>query len=51
MSEDNKVTDTEQENARLKADNEILLSVIAQMKITLNRLIDGYITDENCEHA
>lgn len=51
MSEENKVTDTELENARLKADNDMLLSVVAQMKVTLNRLIDRYITDENCEHA
>lgn len=51
MNDVNKVTDTEQENVRLKADNEMLLSVIAQMKITLNRLIDRYITDENVERV
>lgn len=34
------------ENARLEADNEILLDIIAQMKITLNRLIDRYMTTE-----
>lgn len=47
MNEYNKATDTEQEIARLKADNEMLLGVINQMKITLNRLIDRYITDED----
>lgn len=36
----------EQENARLKADNEMLLSIIKQMKKTLNRLIDRYISDD-----
>lgn len=51
MNAENKVTETELENARLKADNEMLLSVIAQMKITLNRLIDRYIADENLGHA
>lgn len=47
MNENNAVTDVELENAKLKADNEMLLSIIAQMKITLNRLIDRYMTDEN----
>lgn len=51
MIAENKVADTELENVRLKADNEMLLSVIAQMKVTLNRLIDRYIADENLEHA
>lgn len=45
MNEETKVA-LEQENARLKADNEMLLSIIKQMKKTLNRLIDRYISDD-----
>ena len=45
-----KLVSIEQENAKLKADNEMLLEVIVQMKITLNRLIDRYMT-ENPERA
>lgn len=51
MELEQKLADTEHENARLKADNEMLLDVIAQMKITLNRLIDRYMTDENPKRA
>lgn len=45
MNEETKAA-LEQENARLKADNEMLLSIIKQMKKTLNRLIDRYISDD-----
>lgn len=46
MKEDTRLSIAEQENARLKADNEMLLNIIAQMKVTLNRLIDRYMTDD-----
>lgn len=39
----------EQENARLKEDNEMLLGIMAQMKVTLNRLIDRYMTGPEAE--
>lgn len=32
------------ENEQLKKDNEALVKVIAQMKVTLNRLINQYLT-------
>lgn len=36
----------ESENQKLKKDNEELMQVIAQMKITLNRLMDHYIIEK-----
>lgn len=48
-----KVMDIEQfkklqeENQKLKEDNENLINIIAQMKVTLNRLIDRYIAESN----
>lgn len=47
MEEENRLSKIEQENARLKADNDMLLNIIAQMKVTLNRLIDRYMTDND----
>lgn len=41
----------EQENARLKADNEMLLNIITQMKLTLNRVIARYITSDQVSQA
>lgn len=35
----------EQENLKLREDNETLLKIIAQMKITLNRLVSRYISE------
>lgn len=34
------------ENRKLKEDNEMLLSIIAQMKVTLNRLVNRYIEQQ-----
>lgn len=45
MKLEEKLVSAEQENAKLKADNEMLLEVIVQMKITLNRLINRYMTE------
>ncbi|MEG2349245.1 MAG: hypothetical protein RSB57_01885 [Hungatella sp.] len=45
MSEESRQSLLEQENAQLKADNEMLLSIMAQMKVTLNRLINRYMTN------
>ncbi len=45
MSAKDSIIALEEENRRLKADNEKLLEVIAQMKLTLDRLISRYITN------
>lgn len=34
------------ENKKLKEDNETLLSIIAQMRVTLNRLVNRYIVEQ-----
>ena len=36
----------EEENRKLKEDNEMLLSIVVQMKVTLNRLVSHYIMEE-----
>lgn len=43
MSDKGIIYNLQQENARLKQDNELLLSILAQMKVTLNRLISRYV--------
>lgn len=35
-----------EENRKLKDDNEMLLNIIAQMRVTLNRLVDRYIVEQ-----
>lgn len=35
-----------EENRKLKAENDMLLNVVVQMKVTLNRLVNRYVTDE-----
>lgn len=34
-----------EENRRLKEDNEKLLDIVAQMKVTLNRLVNRYFAE------
>lgn len=46
MNEADKIRFLEKENARLTADNQILLKTVAQMKVTLNRLIDRYLMNK-----
>ena len=36
----------EEENRKLNEDNEMLLSIVVQMKVTLNRLLSRYVTEE-----
>jgi len=36
----------QKENKRLREDNEMLLNVIAQMRVTLNRLVNRFITEQ-----
>ena len=45
MSEQDRVLMLERENQRLKEDNEMLLSVITQLKTTLHRMVERYITN------
>lgn len=47
MSVEERIVALEKENYRLREDNERLLSIIAQMKITLNRLVTRYITERD----
>lgn len=35
-----------EENKKLKEDNEMLLNIIAQMRVTLNRLVNRYIVEQ-----
>lgn len=34
------------ENQRLRKDNEMLLDIMVQMKVTLNRLLNRYVTEQ-----
>lgn len=45
MGNDERIAALEEENKRLRNDNEKLLQIIAQMKVTLNRLVNRYITE------
>lgn len=47
MSIEERIAALEKENCKLREDNEKLLSIIAQMKITLNRLVNHYISECN----
>lgn len=47
MSEKEKVSALESENRRLKTDNDMLLEIVAQMRVTLNRLILQYISTDS----
>ncbi|MBT9777193.1 hypothetical protein GPL15_11835 [Clostridium sp. MCC353] len=49
MNETNQLVLLQKENERLKSDNEMLLNIVAQMKVTLNRLLSRYISDNNSE--
>jgi len=49
--EDSKMNETDlqklwEENQKLKEDNEMLLNIIAQMRVTLNRLVSRYIVEK-----
>lgn len=45
MCDTTRLLDLQQENERLKQENEMLMNIIAQMKVTLNRLITRYMTN------
>lgn len=40
MEKDERIAALEEENRKLKADNEKMMKIIAQMNVTLNRLLD-----------
>lgn len=45
MGMEERIAALEDENRKLKEDRDKLLEIIAQMKVTLNRLVGHYITD------
>lgn len=45
MSEAGIICELQAENAKLKDDNNMLQNIIAQMRVTLNRLILNYVAD------
>ena len=45
MSAEERIAALEKENGTLREDNDRLLKIIAQMEMTLNRLIGRYITE------
>ena len=47
MNETDMISELRSENRKLKDNNDMLNNIIAQMQVTLNRLILRYITDEN----
>ncbi len=47
MDEAGRISELLLENAKLKDDNDILQNIIAQMRVTLNRLIINYVVDGN----
>lgn len=47
MGKEDRIAALEEENQRLREDNEKLLTIKAQMKVTLNRLVNRYIVESN----
>ncbi|MBQ6834758.1 MAG: hypothetical protein IJO55_10125 [Lachnospiraceae bacterium] len=45
MGLEERIAALEEENQRLKKDNQKLMDIISQMKITLNRLISRYVIE------
>lgn len=46
MGLEERVADLEEENRRLRQDNQKLLEIISQMKVTLDRLINRYVIEK-----
>ena len=46
MSSEMRMTELEEENRRLREENEKLLAIIDQMRMTMNRLIGRYMTEK-----
>ena len=47
LDEAGRISELLLENAKLKDDNDMLQNIIAQMRVTLNRLIINYVVDGN----
>lgn len=47
MTETDRLLALEEENRKLKKDNERLLCTIQQMRVTINRLINRYIIEDS----
>lgn len=45
MSSEEQIAALVRENRKLREDNDKLMDIIAQMKVTLNRLVKQYITE------
>lgn len=45
MNDTDIISELKTENAKQKEDNDNLLNIVAQMKVTLNRLITQYVSD------
>ena len=46
VADEEKMTVLEEENRRLREDNEKLMDIVVQMRVTLNRLVLRYVTEE-----
>ena len=46
MNDTDIISELKTENAKLKEDNDNLLNIVAQMRVTLNRLITQYVVSE-----
>ena len=46
MSSELRMAELEEENRRLREENEKLLAIIDQMRMTINRLIGRYMTEK-----
>lgn len=50
MTDAEKIMCLEQENLKLKKDNEMLMNIITQMKVTLDRLVNRYLVGKKMDH-
>ena len=46
VADEEKMVILEEENRRLKEDNDKLLEIVVQMRVTLNRLVLRYVTED-----
>jgi len=46
MNSEKRMTELEEENRRLREENETLLAIIDQMRMTINRMIGRYMTEK-----
>ncbi len=46
MADEDKMNVLEEENRKLREDNEKLMDIVVQMRVTLNRLVLRYVTEE-----